>query len=280
MKIREILESHFRGWLPKTPDIVNATIINLCNPRLRQISKLFSVIGAVLIAFFCYNTLLVVYNVNLSLSILWLFLITYIVGIELAIVGFTLRARFNSPNQISAENPLFLSGLAFLTMGILGFIFDEFFGAFNLTYPFSVNSLFLRFFIYWKAGWVSQAFLVVSVLGAILILSGNACSRAFKPENGKTRSSKTYYLLFAGVMILIAGLLLQVLSLISTSVFFLIQPSFWAFFAYINPLGVLCVSLAWIMTVTSLLKRKPVLLPTLYIVFVAVLVLLFLIPIK
>jgi hypothetical protein len=218
--------------------------------------------------------------VNLSLSILWLFLIAYIVGIELAIVGFTLRVGFNSPNPISGKKPLVLPGLAFLTVGILGFIFEELFGAFNLTYPFSVHSLFLKLFIYWKAGWVNQAFLVLSVLGAILILASNAYSRAFKPENRKIRSSKTYYLLLTGAMILIAGLLLQVLSLISTSVFLLLQPSFSPFFAYINPLGVLCVTLAWVMTVTSLLKRKPMLLPTLYIVFVAVLILLFLIPIK
>lgn len=275
MKILELLESYFRGWLPKTTDFRPS--IKLVNPKFTQISKLLSIVGTILIALFCYSTLLVLYNVNLNLSVSWLFLIAYIVGIGIAIFGFTLQIPSN--NTIGGKSQ-YLSGLVFLTVGVLGFIFAELVGAFNVTYPFSVHSLFLKLFIYWKAGWVNQVFSVLSVLGAILILLADANSRPSMPENREIRSSKSHYLLLMGAIILSSGLLLQALSLISGSFFSAIQQFFTIFYGYIYSLGVLCITLAWVINATSSLHRKPLLLPTIYIISVAVLVSLFLIPIN
>jgi hypothetical protein len=209
-------------------------------------------VAIALIAVFCYSTLLVFYDVQINTTIWWLLLAAYLVGIELAIIGDTIRMRLNPESPPSVKKPIFILGFSFLTLSVLGFIFDNFFAALNMTYPFSIHSLLVRLLIFWRTGWLSLAFLCFGFIGWVLLFASGALSSQFSETGGlvKKRRFRGFYILAVGAIIIMAGFLIESFSLLFATAYSLLLPALFTFYAFVEPFGILCLTLGWV-TVAS-----------------------------
>jgi hypothetical protein len=273
----------FRGWLPKEPEAPNSIGIMASQRSLLRFSSLFlPTVGFVLIAFFCYNSLLVFFNVPFNLNVGWLLLAGYIVGIELAIVGLTIQVRLKKEERIFVKKPLFAVGFSFLTVSVLGFIFDRVFGALNVTYPFSLHSLIVKLLIYWRTGWISPVLLCAGFVGWVILLASGALSSKSTTPDSKVRKRRQtgYYLLAVGAIIVFSGVLMEAISLLNVLLYSPLYYSLlYGFYAFANPLGILCLTMGWVTVASARSKKSPILLPVLYAVFISLMMVLFLIPI-
>jgi hypothetical protein len=279
MKNKKRVENQTRGWLPKEP---TSRILASHNNLLQFGSLLLPTVGIGLITVFCYTTLLIFFDIQTEPSTMWVLLLGYLVGVELVIIGAVINTRLKTESPPALRKPVFVVGLSFLYISVVGFIFDRFFAMLNMTYPFSVHSLLVKLLIFWRTGWLSMLFWCFGFVAWLLLLASGALSTQAS-EGGssvKKRHSRGYFTLAIGAIITIVGVGLTFFSLLSPmTISSLWQALLFVFYAFLEPLGIICLTIAWATIAAAHSRNSPFLLPSLYAVLVAVIVVFFLIPI-
>ena len=234
-----------------------------------------------MIGAFYYTSLLVYYDVPPNSSLNWILLIGYLVGIEVAIIGFTLHARMKAHLASNVNKTIFSVGFILLTLGVFGFLFDRIFAALNATYPFSIHSLLVRLLIVRRVGWLTSVCACLGFVGGFLLLISKALS-PMQPRGQRPSWKKHeigFYLLAIGAVIMLTVTIVEFTSLLSMTIFVSLYPWVYALFAFAVPLGILGLTLGWAAAAAKRFRKTPFLLPIAYAVFLAAMLGLYFVPI-
>ena len=281
MRQKKKMQEAMRGWLPNEQTLPNSSRAYVEHSfLLRLSSSVFPIIAIALIAAFCYTSLLVFYNVFIDVRTAWILLAACLVGIEVAIVGATIRTRLKPEKSEYIRKPLFIVGLTFLTASVFGFIFHWLFAGFNMTYPFSVNSWLVRWMIYLRVDWVGLASQILGFAGGFLLLASGAFSSQSSEKGviAKNKRGWAFYIVAVGASIALIGVLLEeIIPLLPTAAISSYVNATYAFYAFLEPLGIICLTFGWATFAAAHSRRSPFLVPVIYAATVAMIAASFLI---
>jgi hypothetical protein len=285
MNVRKSLENRIRGWLPKEPLTRNLSPTPAPQSSLFRLGSLvLPAIGTALIAVFRYSILLIFYDMQLAASSRMILFGGFLVGIELAIIGASIRTKLAPEKPAQPKKPMFAVGLALLTLGVCGYIFDGFSALLNATitpYSSPSNSVLVSLLAYSRTGLFNLCFLGLAIAGCVFLIVNRTLSLK-SSEAGRREHYRGYKTLTVGAVITSANLaLLLVTSFVFQSYFGPLPLSIVLFGLYflVEPLGILCLAIGWVTVTASASRRKPVLFPALFAVFVALTSVAFLVPI-
>jgi hypothetical protein len=266
-RTKKTLNDRIRGWLPKessSPNVFKAVARN--GSLLILGNWVFPTVGVALIAGYCYSSLLVFCNVHVVVSAMWVLLAGFLVGVEVALVGTALRTKLKAEETARSSKPIFHVGAAVLSLSVFSFIFTCLYAGYSATYPFSVNSWLVRWLIYLGVSWVGLASLILGFAGGVLLLvSGAFSSRS--PQNGlvaKNRRGLTFYVLAVGSAIALAAALLEEIIPLFPGVFPSVIGPTYAFYALLEPLGIVCLTFGWATLAIANSKKSAFFMPVFY----------------
>jgi hypothetical protein len=270
------LRDRIRGWLPQEPNQPEkSTKANLSRfappaPMLFRVSGLMLLaVGVFLLAMSLYSTLVLISGYSFLSNTGQLLPLTFIAGIAFAVIGMTLTAHSLQSNARLLRRPCLIAGLTLLTLSVFYSIFLVLEGMrmtatqyVAIIVPFQVYFSFAPF-----AG------------GLILFLGLHRWSAL------PSLLKKSYYAIAIGTAMSFVNSLISLLHLYPSSIpgpfsvlSELSNPAL-LFSFVLYPIGVICLILGWAGVFSISLKKHSFLLPTLFAIFLVIVLIMLPIPI-
>lgn len=270
------LRDRIRGWLPQEPHQPRKGVkANLSRPTplapilFRVSGVLLSVVGVLLMVVFLYHGLAYASGYSFLSNSQQLFPLMFVLGITFAVVGMTLNAHSTQSNPIKLRRPCLIAGLTLLPLSIFFYIFLMFEGE-RIT-PTQYASLIEPYQVY---------FTFAAFVGGLALFLGLPKWSALP-----SLLKKSYYAIAVGSAMSVASALISLLHIY--------PPSFPGPFSLINelsnpvflfsivlyPIGIVCLALGWAGVFSVSIKKRPILLPTLFTLLVAIALFLSLLPV-
>lgn len=244
----------------------------------RRSSLALILIGALLIAVNSYSTLLTLYDLDLAFGLRWFLFLAYVGGIALVIFGVTFRVRSAELDPLPLLKPFFVAGLALLTVSVFCYILDMLTSILIMEYPFSLHSVLVAQL---RKVWLSPVIWSAGIAGWLLLLVSR--SAWVKSLGASDLSKVSHYALTLGAIIFSMTLSLALSESLfpreAEFPFYEPLPVILAYYAYVHPFGVLCMTFGWAAVASTHLKRFQFLLASIYAAFLVIMAVLFLIPI-
>jgi len=275
MNVKKSLENRIRGWFPQEPHQpekrAKVKLSSQTPPApifFRVSGLLFSAIGVFLMVIFLYSNFIYDFSIYKVLVTIGgdLFPLAFVAGIPFVIAGMTFNAHSIQSNSRFIRKPFLIAGLTLLTLSIFYSIFEVLAGMQMAPQQYVVNVIpYQNYFT--LSGFVGGFILFIG------LLKWSALSSLIK---------KSYYVLAAGLIISIASAVIPVLQFYPVGVSFaniLAGHPLWLFYMVLGPIGTICVISGWVAIFSVTAKKRPFLLPTLFILMLVIALFLSLIPV-
>jgi hypothetical protein len=269
------LRDRIRGWLPQEPHQPGTRVkANLSRPTplapilFRASGVLLSAVGVFLMVVFLYRGLAYASGSSFLFNSQQLFLPIFIVGITFAVVGMTLNAHSTQSDPIKLRRPCLIAGLTLLTLSIF----------FNIYLVFEEERITVIQYDSLIAPYITY-FMFAAFAGGLILFLGLPKWSALP-----SLLKKSYFAIAVGAAMSLGSALISLLHLFpssftSSSLAVQLSNPVVLFSWVLYPIGIVCLALGWAGVFSVSIKKRPILLPSLFTLLVAIALFLSLIPI-